>query len=391
MDSTIDMLNAMSTDSRDRKSQKTMPHMYQAQGKTNLKSPEIVPPEWDFDSADKPVVGATLLTAKRTIASWKPKLGFEASEKNKTQAQSASQIAHFPKINVRSARCSRPKRRNPYSMTGVDAPAIPTQVNLPPASPWGPSFDERYGPNVQFKNGKDVKYTPMSPEHSTTSSGNVTGKSWPSVSARAPLVTLPPYFLASTSTPSGYVDQEEPKHGETWSDIHGNEVVVKNNGIVPVFTDQNGTKFVWNYIQYVWHNADDDYNVSGMWCRVASAPLVDSVSSDSELSEQEQEEEEEDSDNSPHAGDIWIYDKPDNNDVEGVEQQFVVEWDGEREQFVFYDDEQLHWLNEEKECWFDEDNFEEDEMEYKKKGEAVVKELDMDMDVGVDMDMDMEW
>lgn len=109
------------------------------------------------------------------------------------------------------------------------------------------------------------------------------------------------------------------------------------------------------------------------------------------MSEQEQEEEEEDSDNSPHAGDIWIYDKPDNNDVEGVEQQFVVEWDGEREQFVFYDDEQLRWLNEEKECWFDEDNFEEDEMEYKKKGEAVVKELDMDMDVGVDMDMDMEW
>jgi hypothetical protein len=103
---------------------------------------------------------------------------------------------------------------------------------------------------------------------------------------------------------------------------------------------------VWNVLQHSWQNADEGYCVPGMWERVQDAPLVGDEASGSELSEEEEEESESESeddnddndseadfDPSPRAGDNWIYADPDNNNnVEDVEQQFVVEWDTERKQ-----------------------------------------------------------
>jgi hypothetical protein len=110
------------------------------------------------------------------------------------------------------------------------------------------------------------------------------------------------------------------------------------------------------------------------WWRVFELELSEEEEDEEEeeSAEDEEEKSEEDQDDgsdgdfdpSPRAGDIGIYADPGNNDVVGVEQQFVVEGITERKQWVFYDDEQLRWWNADKECWYDEDGFEVDEMEY---------------------------
>jgi len=163
-----------------------------------------------------------------------------------------------------------------------------------------------------------------------------------------------PLPAANTQAPKPTGPTQTPIEGDVWEDVtygHENTVKQDKNGQF-WFRDFQDKKIVWQtttndwthesgvplpkkyrFVRHYEPNLDPDDSESSLSSLDDDSDLDDSDDSAAETVPEPEDEE----DGTPRAGDVWIYENDGDNAIEGIQDQFEVEWDGKQQQWFFRD------------------------------------------------------